>query len=156
MLLRLALLLLGDRECELLHCFFPPRVEMLTARVAHQVLVCGFSSCAIALKSDFAAAKAGRRHQTKPKIISRMSHRAGKDAGRERRELTGRGIQTALGGQCQLLQMGSAVKPPSQRGAGGGEENVRTDDVALKRKKKKDRGNEHNSSFTCCYYFFFF
>lgn len=90
---------------------------MLTARVAHQALLCGFSSCAIALKSDFAAAKVGRSHQTKPKIISRMSHRAGKDAGRERRELTGREIQTAF--KRQLLQMGSAVKPPSQRGAEG-------------------------------------
>lgn len=82
------------------------------ARLAHQALMCGFSSCAIALKSDFAAAKVGRSHQTKPKILSRMSHRAGKDAGRERRELRGREIRTALGGQRQLLQMGSAVKPP--------------------------------------------
>lgn len=96
---------------------------MLTARLAHQALVCGFSSCAIALQSDFAAAKMGRSHQTKPKIISRMSHRTGKDAGRERRELTGREIQTALGGQRQLLQMGSAVKSPL-RGEHGGEKGL--------------------------------
>lgn len=99
-------------------------MEMLTARLAHQALVCGFSSCAIALKSDFAAAKVGRSHQTKPKIISRMSHRAGKDAGRERRELTGREIQTAVEGQRQLLQMGSAVKSPPLRGEQGGEKGL--------------------------------
>lgn len=92
-------------------------MEMLTARLAHQALVCGFASCAIALKSDFAAAKVGRSHQTKPKIISRMSHHTGKDAGRERRELTGRGIQTALEGQHQLLQIGSAVNPPLSEGS---------------------------------------
>lgn len=113
-------------------------MEMLTARLAHQALVRGFSSCAIARQSDFAAAKMGRSHQTKPKIISRMSHRAGKDAGRERRELTGREIRTALGGQRQLLQMVSAVKSPSQRGAGWGEGTVRNDDAAPKRRKKKD------------------
>lgn len=111
---------------------------MLTARLAHQALMCGFSSCAITLKSDFAAAKVGRGHQTKPKIISRMSHRAGKRAGRERRELTGREIRTALGGQRQLLRMGSAAKPPL-RGEQGGEKGLPELMMELQRGGKKNK-----------------
>lgn len=56
---------------------------MQTAHVAHQALY----SCSVALKLDFAEAKVGSSHQTKPRISSRMSHRERKDAGRERREL---------------------------------------------------------------------
>lgn len=97
LLLGLTLLLLGDRQNanSSISFFLPELFKTLTAPVAHQALLCGFYSCSIAPKLDFAEAKVGSSHQTKPKIISRMSHHEGKEAGREKKELMEREIQTA-------------------------------------------------------------
>lgn len=127
---------------------------MLTAHVAHQALVCGFFSCAIALKSDFAAAKVGRSHQTKPKIHlqDESSRREGCREGEEGAD--GKRNSNCL--QTPAPADGISSETPLSEGSRGREGTVRTDDVAPKRRKKKDRGKEHNSSFTCCYNFFFF
>ena len=135
LLLGLILLLPGGRQNAnySISFFLPELFKTLTAHVAHQALVCGFYSCGIALKLDFAEAKVGSSHQTKPKIISRMSHHEGKDAGRERRELVERerrATSAAADGVCsKTLRL--------ERGAGWREGTVKTDEGSSEEEEEK-------------------
>lgn len=143
----------------------------LSARVARQVARVWFYSCGTALKLDFAEAKVGNGRRSKPKIVSRMSHREGKAAGRERREQSWRKEKFKLPGarrasawlRAGAQSLGRTRAAPGDRALRQnpppeqGDEERLSKPVSTARKKEEEKTDEMNTpSFTCCYRFFFF